>query len=78
LLKVLLPEKHDVRLHHVEQLAYDSRDASKMFRPEGSAQWFRELARFDKGLKLSRIDFLCIRRKDDRDTGIAAQKRVRK
>src|SRR3954451_21298319 len=48
LLKILLPEERDVRLRHIEQLAYNRRAPTKMSRSESAAKRFRELARFDE------------------------------
>ena len=72
-LKILLPKKRDIGLHHGEQLAYDGRDTAKMSRPEDSAQRFGEFARFNEGFEMARIDLLCIRREEDRNTAITAQ-----
>lgn len=44
-----------------------------MSRPECSTQWLCELAHFDEGLELSWIDLVRLRRKDDRNPGIAAE-----
>src|SRR5450631_1420633 len=73
LLKILLPEKRDIRLHHVEQLGNNRCYTAKMPGPEAAAEWSRELPQFDESLEMRRIDFPFNRRKHNCDTSIATK-----